>query len=145
MGAAIVLQTVAVEPFCAVIAEAPYATFRGAALQRVSRQFGLPPLLGRFVVWPFVDAGLLYARLRHGYRFGLANPEDGVARSRVPVLLIEDGSDDQIPAGDAARIAAANPRHVSVWTVPGARHVQAWAAAPREYPTRVLAFLSAHQ
>jgi hypothetical protein len=145
MGAAIVLQAVADEPFCAAIAEAPYATFRGAALHRVSRMYGLPPSAGRILVRPFVEAGLLYARLRYGYRFDRANPADAVAATRVPVLVIEDGADDTIPRGDAARIAAANPRHVSVWTLPGAGHVQAWGTAPREYPARVLAFLSAHQ
>jgi hypothetical protein len=145
MGAGIALQTVADEPFCAVVAEAPYATFRGAALQRVGAQFGLPPALGRIVMRPFVEAGMAYARLRYGLAFGGANPVEAVGRSRVPVLVIEDGADEQIPAGDAARLAAANPRAVTVWTVPGAGHVGAWAAAPGEYPRRVLAFLAAHQ
>jgi hypothetical protein len=63
----------------------------------------------------------------------------------VPVLVIEDGDDDRMPAGDAARLAAANPRLVAVWHVAGARHVRTWAAEPDEYPRRVLAFLAAHQ
>jgi hypothetical protein len=32
-----------------------------------------------------------------------------------------------------------------LYLVPGAVHTQAWTAAPREYPARVLAFLAAHQ
>jgi hypothetical protein len=145
MGAAIVLQALGEESFCAVIAEAPYATFRGAAALRVGNQFGLPPAVGRVAARPFVEAGMVYARLRYGLAFWRANPVDGIASARVPVLVIEDGADDRVPAGDAVRLAAANPRAVTVWQVPGARHVGSWTAAPEEYPRRVLAFLAAHQ
>jgi len=145
MGAAIALQALGTATFCAVVAEAPYATFRGAARLRVGRQFGLPPLAGRVVAAPFVEAAIFYARLRYGLAFGAANPVDAARETRVPILVIEDGADDRVPAGDAARLAAANPRHVTAWTVPGARHVGAWAAAPEDYPRRVLAFLGAHQ
>jgi alpha-beta hydrolase superfamily lysophospholipase len=145
MGAAIVLLAAATEPFCAVIAEAPYATFRGAAGVRVGRQFGLPPPIGPIAATPFVEAALVYTRLRYGLPIGRANPIDAVRTTRVPVLVIEDGDDDRMPAGDAARLAAANPRLVTVWHVAGARHVRTWAAEPDEYPRRVLAFLAAHQ
>ena len=145
MGAAIVLLAAETEPFCAVIAEAPYATFRGAARLRVGRQFGLPPPIGPIAATPLVEAALAYTRLRYGLPIGLANPLDAVRTTRVPVLVIEDGDDDRMPAGDPARLAAANPRLVTVWHVAGARHVRAWAAEPDEYPRRVLAFLAAHQ
>ena len=48
-----------------------------------------------------------------------ADPIAGVARTRVPVLVIEDADDDRVPPGDAARLARANPRHVTLWRVPG--------------------------
>ena len=145
LGAAILLQAIDAEPFCAAIAEAPYATFRGAARVRVGRNFGVPPPLGPILAVPFVEAALAYATLRYGLAIGHANPLDAVARARVYVLVIEDGEDDRMPSGDAARLAAANPRHVSVWHVARARHVRTWAAEPQEYPRRVLAFLAAHQ
>ncbi len=145
LGAAILLQALDAEPFCAAIAEAPYATFRGAARVRVGRNFGLSPPLGPILAAPFVEAALAYARLRYGLAMGHANPVDAVAHGRVYVLVIEDGEDDRMPAGDAARLAAANPRHVSVWHVAAARHVRAWAAEPQAVPRRVLAFLAAHQ
>jgi alpha-beta hydrolase superfamily lysophospholipase len=145
LGGSIALQAAPLEPFCAVVAEAPYATFRGTAAIRVSRQLGLPAATARVVALPLVEAGLLYARVRYGIALGSANPVEAIAASRVPVLVIEDGADDLVPPGDAARLAAANPGTVTVWTVPGARHVGAWGAAPEEYPARVLAFLAAHR
>ena len=86
MGAAIVLQALGEESFCAVVAEAPYATFRGAAVLRVGNQLGLPAAAGSVVARPFVEAGIVYARLRYGLVFWRANPIDGIAGSRVPVL-----------------------------------------------------------
>ena len=145
MGAAILLQAVAAEPFCAAIAEAPYATFRGAARLRVGRQFGLPLAVGPIVAAPIVEAALVYATLRYGVAIGAASPLEAVARTRAHILVIEDGGDDRMPRGDAALLAAVNPRHVTVWQVAGAGHVRAWAAEPREYPRRVLAFFAAHQ
>jgi pimeloyl-ACP methyl ester carboxylesterase len=145
MGAAIVLQAAATELFCAVVAEAPYATFRGAARLRVGRQFGLPPPIGPILAAAPVEAALWYAWLRYGLDIGQASPMDAVRTTRVPVLVIEDGDDDRMPAGDAARLAEANPKLVSVWHVPGASHVRTWAAEPSEYPRRVLAFFEAHQ
>ena len=145
MGASILLLSLRTEAFCAVIAEAPYATFRGAARRRVGSQFLLPPAIGPVAALPFVEAAMVYARLRYGLAFGSANPIDGVRTTRVPVLVIEDGADDRVPAGDPARLEAANPGRVTVWTIPGAGHVRSWAEAPDEYPRRVLAFLAAHQ
>lgn len=145
LGGSIALQSLADEPFCAVVAEAPYATFRGAAAIRVSRQLGLANRIGRRFAFALVEPGLVYARLRYGVALGTANPIDGIGRTRVPVLLVEDGADDLVPPGDAARLMLANPRAVTLWTVPGAGHVRAWAAAPAEYPARILAFLAAHR
>jgi pimeloyl-ACP methyl ester carboxylesterase len=145
LGGAIALQSLDAEPFCAVVAEAPYATFRGTAALRVSRQLGLSAGFGRVAASAFIEAGLAYARLRYGLALWSANPIDALRASRVPVLLIEDGADDLVPPGDAGRLASANPRAITRWTVPGAWHVGAWGAAPVEYPKRVLAFLAAHQ
>ena len=44
-----------------------------------------------------------------------------------------------------ARAGRREPAVGHAWLVNGAAHTQAWAAAPREYPARVLGFLAAHQ
>ena len=94
---------------------------------------------------PSVWAAMAYARLRHGVPLRDASPIARFAGTRVPVLIIHGTADREIPDADARALAAANPRVVTLWLVPGAAHTQAWGAAPRTYPARVLSFLGAHQ
>src|SRR5262249_34415988 len=62
MAAAIILQSLAVEPRRrAVVAESPYATFTEVAYARLSDP-GFPP---RFSLWPIIQTGYLYARIRY--------------------------------------------------------------------------------
>jgi pimeloyl-ACP methyl ester carboxylesterase len=88
---------------------------------------------------------MAYARLRHGVALRNASPITRFAGTRVPVLIIHGTADREIPDADARALAASNPRFAILWLVPGAAHTQAWAAAPRTYPGRVLSFLRAHQ
>ena len=92
-----------------------------------------------------MSAGMWYARIWHGIPLTAASPAGRLAEARVPVLVIHGTGDREIPAADARVLAASNPRFVTLWVVEGATHTHAWAAAPREYPARVLAFLAAHQ
>jgi pimeloyl-ACP methyl ester carboxylesterase len=112
---------------------------------RIGSALHLPPALHTVVAGPIASAAAWYARLAHGVPLGGARPAARLAQARVPVLVIHGTADRQIPVGDARTLAASNPRLVSLWLVGGATHTQAWAAAPREYPERVLRFLAAHQ
>jgi pimeloyl-ACP methyl ester carboxylesterase len=145
LGATAVVRTLGAEPFCAAVLEAPFVSIRSMALYRVGGWPRLPPSLRRLVFAPFIQSGLLYVSARYGIDLSHQDPLAGVRRSRVPVLVIVDGGDDEVAVGDAKRLAAANPRHVTLWTVPGAPHVQAWRTAREEFPRRVLGFLAAHQ
>jgi uncharacterized protein len=145
MGAAILLQTLGTNDFCAAIVEAPFATFADVAVFRIGRGLPLPAGVKRVVLAPFVRAGMLYARLRHGVHLRDADARPAVARTRVPVLIIHGTLDHAIPPGDAERLAAANPARVTLWTIDGGPHVQSWRAAPEEFPGRVLSFFAARQ
>ena len=145
MGAAIVLQTLPEEPYCAAIVEAPFTTFRETAVFRLGSGLHVPMWLRWPLLDPFVESGLLYARLRHGLALTSVDAVSAVARAHVPLLVIEDGADDRVPDSAARRLASINPRRVTLWTIPDAHHTQGWAARPREYPARILAFLEAHQ
>jgi uncharacterized protein len=145
MGAAILLQTLGTDDFCAAIAEAPFVTFEDVAVFRLGRGLPAPSGAKRLLLTPFVRAGLMYAHLRHGVRLDDADARPAVARTRVPVMIIHGTDDHAIPPGDAERLAAANPARMTLWTINGGRHVQAWRAAPDEFPRRVLSFLAAHQ
>ena len=131
MGAAILLQSV--DEFDAVVAEASFATFRQIALYRVTQRTGAP----EWTTAPLVESGLLYARLRYGVDLRTASPIDHLRRTRVPVLLIQDLADRNVPVEQAQELAASDPRAV-LWLVQGAGHTEAIAAQPYEMQRRVL-------
>ena len=145
MGAAELLQSLTREPrFCAVVAESPYATFREVAYARFGRPFHAGPWLGRTFFRPTVDVGFLYIRIRYGVNMEDSAPEQAVASSKVPVLLIHGLNDRNIPPYHSDLIKAKNPESVEVWKVPGAVHTGAFKAAPEEFSRRVLGWFAAH-
>jgi uncharacterized protein len=145
MGAANLIGTLPDVPFCAAVADSPFADLQSLVLYRIGAKLHVPRALDPAVAGPIAWAAIGYARLRYGVPLGTASPIARFAEARVPVLIIHGTADREIPDADARALAAANPRFATVWLVPGAAHTQAWGAAPREYPARVVAFLSAHQ
>ena len=145
MGAAELLQSLPNEPsFCAVVAESPFASFREVAYARFGRPFHTGPWLGRTFFRPTVDAGFLYVWARFGLDMEHASPEDAVASTTVPILLIHGLEDHNIPNYHSDLISARNPEHIVVWKVPGAAHTGANKAAPEEFERRILEWFAEH-
>lgn len=145
MGAAELLQSLPRDPrFCAVVAESSFATFREVAYVRMGQPFHLGPWIGRTFFRPTVDVAFLYVRLHYGLNMEDASPEDAIARTKTPVLLIHGLSDTNIPPYHSDLIRAKNPSTVLVWKVPGAFHTGAHAAAPEEFDRRVLQWFGEH-
>jgi len=143
MGAAQLLQSLAKESrFCRVVAESPFASFREVAYARFGRPFHTGPWLGRTLFWPTVEVGFIFVRLRYGLNMEAASPEQAVAGTNVPVLLIHGLSDQNIPSYHSDLIRAHNPSHVVVWHVSGAGHCGSYQASPEEFDRRVLGWLS---
>lgn len=139
MGAALILQALREQrALTAVAAESPFASFREIAYDRLGQRFGAGDTLGRTLFRPIVEVGMLYARWRYGVNLEKASPEDAVAGSRVPVLLIHGAEDDNIPPRHSERIHARNPARASLWIVPGAGHGGAVNAARGEFERRLL-------
>jgi uncharacterized protein len=145
MGAANLIGTLPDVPFCAAVADSPFADLPSLVVRRIGDRLHVPPALHRPAGSPIVWAAIWYARLRHGVPLRNSSPIARFAAARVPVLIIHGTADREIPDAHARALAAANPRIATLWLVPGAAHTGAWRAAPREYPARVLAFLRAHQ
>jgi uncharacterized protein len=138
MGAAELLQSLDTgAPFCAVVAESPFATFREIAYDRMGQPFHLGPWVGRTVLRPVVEIAFLRARWKYGLRMWQISPEDSVARTTIPVLLIHGQVDSNIPVRHSRRIHARNAE-TEIWEVPGADHCGAISTAPRELEERVL-------
>jgi alpha-beta hydrolase superfamily lysophospholipase len=141
MGAAIILQSLATEPrYRAVVAECPYATFLEVAYDRLSTP-AFPP---HFTLWPTIETGYIYARLRYGVDLHLASPLAAVRATKVPVLLIHGTADTNIPPRNSQELCAANPAATTLWLVPGATHVNALSVNPELYIHTVLAWFRDH-
>ena len=141
MGAAIVLQAVKTTPFCAVVAESSFASFRQIAYVRVGQFFHTEPWLGSVALRPAVELAFLYGRLTRGVNLADASPERSVVGSRVPIFLIHGLADDNIPFRQSERIRAHDPADIVLWEVPLAGHCGAVNAAGQEFNTRVLGWL----
>jgi len=145
MGAAQLLQSLAIEPhFCAVVAESSFATFREIAYDRMGQRFGTGPWLGRTVLRPVVEIALLIARVRYRVDLTQASPEDAVAHTHVPVLLIHGVVDSNIPLRHSLRLVAHNSQ-LNLWQVPGADHCGAMSVAPQEFEQKVVGWFDAHK
>jgi uncharacterized protein len=142
MGASQLLQSLQTESrFCAVVAESPFSTFREIAYDRMGQPFHLGPWVGRTLLRPLVEIAFLRARWKYGLRMGEISPEDAVAKSHVPVLLIHGQIDSNIPVRHSRAIHALVPRTV-LWEVPGADHCGALAMAPEEFENRVVRWMN---
>lgn len=148
MGAAVLLESLSTTPgFCAVVAESPFADFREAAFIRMGQWTGTGPWIGRTVLRPAVESGLLYARWVYGADLGQDSPQDSVAASRVPVLLIHGKRDDNLPAYNSEMIltrSRSRGNEVVLWEPAEAGHTGAAEAEPDEYERRVIGWFEAH-
>jgi alpha-beta hydrolase superfamily lysophospholipase len=144
MGAAQLLQALDSEPnFCAVAAESSFSTFREIAYDRMGQQFHAGPWVGRTILRPVVEIALAYTHWKYRLDLARVSPEDAVAHTRVPVLLIHGQVDSNIPVRHSRRTKLANPQ-AALWEVPGADHCGAISVAPAELEHRTLNWFGTH-
>jgi len=138
MGAAQELQSLETDPkFCAVVAESPFATFRETAYDRMGQPFHTGPWLGRTLFRPLVEFAFLRARWKYGLDMKRIAPEDSIASSHIPVLLIHGKADSNIPVRHSRMIHTHVPQTV-LWEVPNADHCGAVSVAPAQFEDEVL-------
>jgi uncharacterized protein len=144
MGAAQLLQSLDTGThFCAVAVESPFSNFREIAYDRMGQPFHLGPWLGRTLLRPIVDVAFLRARWEFKLNMEQISPEETLAASSIPVLLIHGQDDSNIPVRHSRRIKSRNAS-VVLWEVPNADHCGAVSAAPREFEQRLLIWFSTH-
>ena len=140
MGAAQLLQSLDTRPrFCAIAVESPFASFREIAYDRMGQPFHIGPWLGRTFFRPLVEVAFLRARWKYGLDMRKVSPEDFVAATTIPVLLIHGQVDSNIPVRHSRAIHARNP-NTQLWEVPGADHCGAISTVPQEFERRLLAW-----
>jgi alpha-beta hydrolase superfamily lysophospholipase len=140
MGAAQLLESLATDPhFCAVAAESSFATFREIAYDRMGQPFHLGPWVGRTILRPLVEVAFLRARWKYHLDMRQVSPEDSVATTTIPVLLIHGQLDSNIPVRHSRLIHARNPK-TQLWEVPATDHCGTINTAPQEFEHRLLAW-----
>ena len=140
MGAAIALQSAAVEPRIeGVIAEDPFADLREVSYDYAGLH--ILPSLGKTLFRPASILGLDALGKAGGFSPDDVSPEKAAAVRPFAVLLICGTSDHIIPCRHAERIyrAASGPKEL--WIVDGANHASAIGRDPAEYENRVVRFL----
>jgi uncharacterized protein len=143
MGAAIALQSAAVEPrIAAVSAEDPFASLREVSYDYAG--LDVSPFLGKTLFRPASIFAMRAVARTGGFDPDAVSPEKAVAQRPFPVLLICGTNDHRIPCRHAEAIyhAATGPKEL--WVVQGAGHASALGQAPAEYENRVVSFFEKH-
>jgi pimeloyl-ACP methyl ester carboxylesterase len=143
IGAAQLLESLATNRYCAVVAESSFSTFREAGYDRIGQQLGTGPWLGRTILRPAVEFGLLYGRFRYGVNLAQASPLHAVALTHTPVLLIHGQADTNLPPRHSEALAKSNPA-IQLWEPAATEHTAAYSTHPVEYEHRVLDWLASH-
>jgi len=118
----------------AVVAESPFARLDHAVANHFAKVLGW---CSPVVAWPTQKMGELLIRKRCCD----VSPADEIKRiAPRPILLIQDGDDRLCPPAETAELLSAAGPNASLWTVPGADHVQAEYIAQDEFEKRVVAF-----
>jgi len=137
MGAAIALQSAAVEPRIeAVAAEAPFANLREVSYDYAG--LDVSPLLGKTLFRPASTLALASVRREGGFDPKDVSPETAVAARPFAVLLICGTADHRIPCRHSERIEKSVSGAKDLWVVKGAGHAAALGHSPAEYETRVV-------
>jgi hypothetical protein len=139
MGAAIALQSAAVEPrIVAVSAEDPFASLREVTYDYAG--LDVSPFIGKTLFRPASIFAMRAVANTGGFDPDEVSPEKAVARRPFPVLLICGTNDHRIPCRHAEAIynAATGPKEL--WILQGAGHASALGQAPAEYESRVVSF-----
>ncbi len=139
LGASILIQSLENDSrFTAAVAECPFGDFHQAAYDRTAEKLGLNHWLARVLLFPVIEPGLIYGRMKYGIDFGEVRPLDAIAHTRVPVLLIHGADDSKIPPSHSVALHTADPGGSVLWLVPGAGHVTIANVAGDEFRRRVL-------
>jgi alpha-beta hydrolase superfamily lysophospholipase len=139
MGAAIALQSAAVEPrIAAVSAEDPFASLREVTYDYAG--LDVSPFIGKTLFRPASIFAIRAVAKTGGFDPDEVSPEKAVAQPPFPALLICGTNDHRIPCRHAEAIYAAAIGPKELWIVQAAGHASALGQAPAEYEKRVVCF-----
>jgi len=139
MGAAVALQSAAIEPrIDGVVAEGAFRNLREVTFDYAGLQQSV--FLGKTLFGPAALVAVWIAQKQGGFRFDDISPERAVALRSFPILLICGAADRKIPCRHSEAIfnSAIGPKEL--WNVPDTEHEQAIKTSPAEFQRHVLDF-----
>jgi alpha-beta hydrolase superfamily lysophospholipase len=138
MGAVIAIRAAAALPqLKAVVSDSAFPSLQDSIEVGVRRR-------GPFGVWPVRPVAMSLGVMTMGIDPELVRPIDDIGDiSPRPVLIIQGGRDELVPANTGERLYAAAAEPKFLWYVPDATHVTLSSQDPAEYEARVVAFFNA--
>ncbi|HSF18793.1 MAG TPA: alpha/beta fold hydrolase [Vicinamibacteria bacterium] len=134
MGAVAVLLAAADESDVrAVIAEAPYDTYRNTVTHHARIFFGLPSWM------PWIPLSIGFAELIAGFDADAIDCVSAAERIHAPLLAIVDGEDSRMPEPVVRRIFDAHSGPKELWIAAGVDHVG--AILNPDWKERIIEFL----
>jgi alpha-beta hydrolase superfamily lysophospholipase len=121
----------------AVIAEAPFDTYRNTVAHHARVLYGLPSWV------PLIPLSILGAEWLAGFDADEIDAVSAASRIQAPLLAIVDGDDPRMPEAVVRRIVDAHPGPHKLWVAAGVGHVA--AIYNPDWKTVVLGFLEDHQ
>lgn len=138
MGAVAVLLAAAdLTVLRAVIAEAPYDSYRNTVTHHAQILFGLPSWV------PIIPLSVQGAEWLAGFDADAIDAVAAASRIQAPLLAIVDGDDRRMPEAVVRRIVDAHPGPHRIWVASGVDHVGAIYSP--DWKTVVLRFLDEHR
>jgi pimeloyl-ACP methyl ester carboxylesterase len=134
MGSAAVLRAAALEADTrAVVAEAPFDTYRDTVAHHGTLLYGLPRW------FPLTPVAIALAEWRAGFDADEVDVVAAAAGTRAALLAIADGADPRMPEAVVRRVYDAHRGPKAFWVAPDAEH--AGASLRAEYWPTVIRFL----
>ena len=138
MGAVVACQVAAHDPrIRALVLDSAYPRFFPILQQAIQRRYRLPAVPWAWVTWCSIQ-------LRIGRRLTPLDPMVMAPRLRQPLLAIQGGADQRVPAEEARQLYQQWAGPKESWSDPSVSHVGMFARDPQRYCDRVAAFLNRH-
>lgn len=137
MGAATVLMSADLnlpDNVVGIFADCPYS----APLDIIKKVCKVDMHLPANLLTPFIKLG---ARLFASFDLEESSAVSAVKKARIPILIIHGEGDTFVPCDMSRQIQAANPKKVTLVTIPDAGHGLAYMVNPTKYEEAAIPFL----
>lgn len=121
----------------AIIEDCGYSSVTKEMAHQLKTMYRLPQ-------YPFIPMTSLVTKVKAGYWFGEASPEEQVKKAKTPLLFIHGDEDDFVPTYMAYELYNVAKSPKELYIAVGAKHAYAYVSNKDMYRTRIKHFLNTH-